>query len=55
MKKILKNPWIYLIVVLILIAGFYGYKNITGKAVQGQYDEFSKYLTEQGIKMYGTK
>ena len=55
MKKILKNPWIYLIVVLILIAGFYGYKSITGKAVQSQYDEFSKYMTEQGVVMYGTE
>ena len=56
MKKILKNPWTYFVVVLILISVFYGYKTITGKAVQsGQYDEFAKYLTEQGIVMYGTE
>ena len=55
MKNIFKNPWTYFIVVLILIAGFYGYKNITGKAVQSQYDEFSKYMTEQGVVMYGTE
>jgi len=53
MKKILKNPWTYSVVVL--IAGFYGYKNITGKAVQSQYDEFSKYMTEQGVVRYGTE
>ncbi|MBS3078927.1 hypothetical protein J4218_02295 [Candidatus Pacearchaeota archaeon] len=55
MKNIFKNPWTYFIVVLILIAGFYGYKSITGKAVQSQYDEFSKYMTEQGAVMYGTE
>lgn len=56
MLKILKNPWTYFVVVLILISVFYGYKNITEKAVQpDQYDEFAKYLTEQGVKMYGTE
>ncbi len=56
MKKIFKSPWTYLIIFLILIAVFYGYKNITGKVIQsGQYDEFAKYLTEQGVKMYGTE
>src|SRR3989344_7065979 len=53
-KKILKNPWTY-VVVLILIVGFYSYKNITGKVIQSQYDEFSKYMTEQGVVMYGTE
>src|SRR3989344_927818 len=53
--KIWKSSWTYFVVVLILIAGFYGYKNITGKAVQSQYDEFSKYMTEQGVVMYGTE
>ena len=55
MKKIFKSPWTYLVIVFILFAALYGYKNIAGKAVQGQYDEFAKYLTEQGIKMYGTE
>jgi len=56
MKKIFKNAWTYLVIVLILFALFYGYKNLTGKGIApGQYDEFAKYLTEQGIKMYGTE
>ena len=54
MKKIFKNPWTYFVIVLILFAAFYGYKSIAGKS-QGQYDEFAKYLTEQGVKMYGTE
>jgi|SRR3989338_2602091 len=55
MKKILKNPWIYFIIVLILFIALYGYRNIAGESAQGQYDEFAKYLTEQGVRMYGTE
>ncbi len=54
--KLLKSWGTYLIVILILISVFYGYKNITEKAVQSsQYDEFAKYLTEQEVVMYGTE
>ena len=53
--KILKNPWTYLVIILILFGVLYGYKSITGRAIQGQYDEFANYLTGQGVKMYGTE
>ena len=53
--KILKNPWTYLVIILILFVVLYGYKSITGRVIQGQYDEFANYLTEQGVKMYGTE
>ena len=56
MKNIFKSPWTYFIIILLLIGAIYGYKNITGKeTTPGQYDEFAKYLTEQGVKMYGTE
>ena len=51
-----KNPWTYFVVVLILVSVFYGYKIIAEKTSQpGQHDEFAKYLTEQGVVMYGTE
>ena len=56
MKKIFKSTWFYFVIILLIIISFYGYKNITGRAVQsGEYDEFAKYLTDQGVKMYGTE
>jgi len=54
-NKIFKSPWTYFFIVLILFAAVYGYKNITEKTAQSQYDEFAKYLAEQGAKMYGTE
>ena len=45
----------YLAVVLILFLAFYGYKNLAESKAPGQYDEFAKYLTEQGVKMYGAE
>ena len=34
----------------------YGQDGITGNAVlPGQHDDFAKYLSEQGVKMYGTE
>lgn len=54
--KIWKSPWTYVIIAILLIGILFGYKNITGNVVKSsQYDEFAKYLTEQGIKMYGTE
>jgi len=53
--KILKNPWAYLVIILILFVVLYGYKSITGRDIQGQYDEFANYLTKQGVKMYGAE
>ncbi|MEK6875518.1 MAG: thioredoxin domain-containing protein [Nanoarchaeota archaeon] len=51
-----KSPWTYLVLILIVIGLFFVYKNITGNVVKsGEYDEFAKYLTEQGVKMYGTE
>ena len=51
-----ENPITYLIIALVLIGTIYGYKNFTGSAVMtGQYDDFAKYLTEQGVIMYGTE
>ena len=55
MKKIFKNPFTYLAIILILIIAFNSYKNYAGKADPDKYDEFAKYLTEQGVKMYGTE
>jgi len=52
--KLLKNPLTYIAIVLILIVSFYGYKSITGNSI-GEYDEFAKYLKEQGAVMYGTE
>jgi len=54
--KIWKSPRAYIIIALLLVGIFFGYKNITGNVVKsGQYDEFAKYLTEQNVKMYGTE
>ncbi len=55
MKKILKKYWTYLVIILVLFGAFYIYKTITEKEVKGQYDDLAKYLTEQGVKMYGTE
>ena len=55
-KNILKSPWTYFVIILILVGVFLGYKSITGKVIEpGQYDEFAQYLTTQGAKMYGTE
>ncbi len=44
------------LVVLIIVVSFYSYRTITGNVIKvGEYDEFAKYLTEQGVKMYGTE
>jgi len=53
MKDLFKTPWVYLILVLILIGLFYGYKEFKN-SVQEKND-FAKYLTERGIVMYGTE
>ncbi len=54
--SIWKSTWTYFIIILIIIGAIYGYKNITGRVIEpGQYDEFAQYLTEQGVKMYGTE
>ena len=55
MKKILKSHWKYIVIALILLGALYSYKNITKKEIQSQYEDFAKYLTEQGVKMYGTE
>jgi len=56
MKKFIKTSTYFFILLLVLIITFYSYKNISGRAVQeGKYDKFAKYLTEKGIKMYGTE
>jgi glutaredoxin len=56
MKNIFKNYWTYIIIVIVLIGFFYVNRNITGNVIeQGEYDEFAKYLTEEGVKMYGTE
>tara|TARA_Y100000310_G_scaffold151164_1_gene150696 strand:+ start:4235 stop:4609 length:375 start_codon:yes stop_codon:yes gene_type:complete len=56
MKNIFKSPWTYFILILVFIGIFWGYKGITGRVIEpGQYDEFAQYLTEQGVKMYGTE
>ena len=55
-KNIFKSTWTYFIIILIIIAGIYTYKNITKEPIgPGQYDEFAQYLTEQGVIMYGTE
>tara|TARA_Y100000310_G_scaffold339884_1_gene433969 strand:- start:108 stop:485 length:378 start_codon:yes stop_codon:yes gene_type:complete len=55
-KNIFKSPWTYFVIILLIIGGIYGYKSITGRVIgPGQYDEFAQYLTEQGVKMYGTE
>lgn len=42
--------------VLAIAILFYGRGSITGNAViPGQYDDFAKYLSGQGVKMYGTE
>ncbi len=54
--SIFKSPWTYFIIIILIIGAIYGYKNITGRVIEpGQYDEFAQYLTEQGVKMYGTE
>jgi len=56
MKNIFKSTWTYFIIILLVIIAIYGYKNITGRVVQpGEYDELAQYLTDQGVKMYGTE
>ena len=56
MENIFKSPWTYFILIIAIIGIFWGYKSITGKVIEpGQYDEFAKYLTDQGVKMYGTE
>ena len=41
---------------MILVGGIFGPKILSGKTIQeGQYDDFAKYLTEKGVKMYGTE
>ena len=56
MRKILKNPWLYLIIMVVLIGVFYINNKITGNVVGGgEYDEFAQYLTAEGVKMYGTE
>jgi len=54
--KIFKNPWFYSIVILLALVVLYIYSNNESKFLgPGEYDEFAKYLTEQGVKMYGTE
>ena len=54
--KIWKNPKAYLIIILVIVGIFYGYKSMAENVVKpGEYDEFAKYLTEKGVKMYGTE
>jgi glutaredoxin len=54
--SIWKSPWTYVIIILLLIGIFYGYRGITGRVTEpGQYDEFAQYLTQQGATMYGTE
>lgn len=52
-QKILKSPWAYFLIILILIISFYSYKEFKN-SVQEKND-FAKYLTEQGAVMYGTE
>ena len=54
--SIWKSTWTYVIIVFILIIAIYGYKSITGRVIEpGQSDELAQYLTQQGVKMYGTE
>ncbi len=54
--KIIKWSAIGVTILIAIIILFYSYNDITGRTVKsGQYDEFAKYLTEQGVKMYGTE
>ena len=46
--------WIVGILALIVLAGYF-FINDQNPAQTGRYDEFSKYLTEQGATMYGTE
>jgi|SRR3989344_207913 len=44
------------ILAVLIVVSFYGYRNITENVIEVDgYDEFAKYLTEQGVKMYGTE
>ncbi len=56
MEKKNKIVLMGILVVLIIVVSFYGYKTIAGNVIkEGAYDEFAKYLTEQEVKMYGTE
>lgn len=50
--NILKNPWIYFIMIVFVLGIFYFYPE---NVESGKYDEFAQYLTEQGVIMYGTE
>jgi len=62
-KSAFSNPWFYvgMIGVIIIIIFFYKIvifnpsNNPALLGNNGQYDEFAKYLTAQGVKMYGTE
>ena len=55
-KNLMKSPWTYFAIIMILIGGFYVRQNITGNVIApGQYSEFAQYLTDQGVIMYGTE
>lgn len=50
MKKLVKNPWVYVGVVIIVFI-VYGLM----PEGSGEYDEFATCLTEAGVTMYGTE
>jgi len=62
-KEALKNPWNYVVIVLVLFVlfiiynGFFGGVQAEGSEIlgPGEYDDFAKYLTEQGTVMYGAE
>lgn len=53
MKK--KTLIITCTIAILAIVLLIGYKSMNGNAVAGNNDNLAKYLTEQGVKMYGTE
>ena len=53
-RGILKNPWIYVSVIILIILFFLLKPVFTGKTIDGELDNFAKCLTDAGMKMYGT-
>lgn len=56
LKTIFKSPWLYFAIIIILSIAFVQYNNINANTIKdsAKYNEFAKYLTKEGAKMYGT-